>query len=97
MTPNQDIAFIQCDSPLKQGSYRGLAATANTFARESAMDELAAGLDLDPLEFRLRNLKEPCAAGGSRRNTDHRHRPSNRQCNIRRNRETNEIHADGPR
>jgi isoquinoline 1-oxidoreductase len=43
--------------PLRQGSYRALAATANHFARESHMDELAHQLKLDPLEFRLRNLK----------------------------------------
>lgn len=44
--------------PLRQGSYRGLAATANHFARESFMDELAGQVKLDPLEFRLRNLKD---------------------------------------
>jgi isoquinoline 1-oxidoreductase len=42
--------------PLRQGSYRGLAATANHFARESFMDELAHQAKLDPLEFRRRNL-----------------------------------------
>jgi len=45
-------------SPLRQGSYRGLAATANHFARESYMDELATAAKLDPLEFRLRNAKD---------------------------------------
>ncbi|QJE99388.1 molybdopterin-dependent oxidoreductase [Luteolibacter luteus] len=45
-------------SPLRQGSYRGLAAAANGFARESAMDELAAAAGIDPLEFRLKNLKD---------------------------------------
>lgn len=49
--------YHPCDSPLRQGSYRGLAATANTFARESIMDDLALKLKLDPLEFRMRNLK----------------------------------------
>ena len=44
--------------PLRQGSYRGLAATANHFARESFMDELAHHAKLDPLEFRLKNLKD---------------------------------------
>lgn len=44
-------------SPLRQGSYRGLASAANCFARESVMDELAAAAGIDPLEFRLRNLK----------------------------------------
>src|SRR5213076_21401 len=41
---------------LKQGSYRGLAATANHFARESHIDELAHELNMDPLEFRLKNI-----------------------------------------
>jgi nicotinate dehydrogenase subunit B len=45
-------------SPLRQGSYRGLAATANHFVRESYMDELAAAAKLDPLEFRLKNAKD---------------------------------------
>lgn len=49
--------FIEVSSPpLVQGSYRGLAATANHFARESAMDELAHGAGMDPLEFRMKNL-----------------------------------------
>lgn len=45
-------------APLRQGSYRALAATANTFARESFMDELAAALAVDPLEYRLRHLAD---------------------------------------
>jgi len=55
---NQRIQFHPCDSPLRQGSYRGLAATANHFARESHMDELAHAAQLDPLEFRRRNLTD---------------------------------------
>jgi isoquinoline 1-oxidoreductase len=55
--PNQRIVFHPTRSPLRQGSYRALAATANHFARESHMDELAHVLDIDPLEFRMRNLK----------------------------------------
>jgi isoquinoline 1-oxidoreductase len=43
---------------LRQGSYRGLAATANHFARESYMDELAHTAKLDPLEFRLKNARD---------------------------------------
>lgn len=45
-------------SPLRQGSYRGLAATANHFARESYMDELAHSIQMDPLEFRLKNARD---------------------------------------
>ena len=56
--PNQKIEFHPSQSPLRQGSYRSLAAAANHFARESHMDELARELKLDPLEFRRRNLKD---------------------------------------
>ena len=56
--PHQRIEFHPSDSPLRQGSYRGLAATANFFARESHMDELAHELRIDPLDFRLQNLKD---------------------------------------
>jgi nicotinate dehydrogenase subunit B len=56
--PHQRIEFHQADSPLRQGSYRGLAATANHFARETHMDEVASALGMDPLEFRLTNLKD---------------------------------------
>jgi isoquinoline 1-oxidoreductase len=55
--PNQRIVFHETDSPLRQGSYRALAATANHFARESHMDELAHTVKMDSLEFRLKNLK----------------------------------------
>jgi isoquinoline 1-oxidoreductase len=55
---NKRIQFHRMDSPLRQGSYRGLAATANVFARESIMNDLATELKIDPLQFRLKNLKE---------------------------------------
>jgi nicotinate dehydrogenase subunit B len=55
--PHQRIRFHPADTPLRQGSYRSLAAAANHFARESHMDELAHELGMDPLEFRLKNLK----------------------------------------
>jgi len=55
---NQSIQFHPARSPLRQGSYRALAATANHFARESHMDDLAHLVKMDPLEFRLKNLKE---------------------------------------
>jgi isoquinoline 1-oxidoreductase len=56
--PNQRIVFHATNSPLRQGSYRALAATANHFARESHMDEIAHAVKMDPLEFRLKNLKD---------------------------------------
>ena len=48
---------VGSDSPLRQGSYRCLGATANNFARESFMDELAAAARTDPLAFRLAHLE----------------------------------------
>jgi CO/xanthine dehydrogenase Mo-binding subunit len=56
---NQLVQFHPAKSPLRQGSYRGLAATANHFARESHMDELAHSIGMDPLEFRMKNLTDP--------------------------------------
>ncbi len=56
--PNQRIQYHPANSPLRQGSYRGLAATANHFARESHMDEIAHELGMDPLEFRLKNISD---------------------------------------
>jgi isoquinoline 1-oxidoreductase len=53
---NRRVEFHPSDSPLRQGSYRGLAATANHFAREMHVDELAHVLGMDPLQFRLKNL-----------------------------------------
>jgi isoquinoline 1-oxidoreductase len=50
---------IESNPPLRHGSYRALAATGNTFARESFMDEMAAAAGADPLEFRLAHLKDP--------------------------------------
>ncbi len=51
--------FVQSDSPMRQGSYRALAATANNFARECFMDELAAAAGRGVLEFRLAHLDSP--------------------------------------
>ena len=56
--PNQKTEFHQAHSPLRQGSYRALASTANHFARESHIDELARLVKLDPLGFRLKNLQD---------------------------------------
>jgi nicotinate dehydrogenase subunit B len=56
--PNQRLEFQPAASPLPQGSYRALAATANHFARESHMDELANALGADPLALRLRHLQD---------------------------------------
>ena len=58
--PNPVAQYHEWSSPpLTQGSYRGLASTANHFARETHMDELAHELGMDPLAFRLKNISDP--------------------------------------
>ena len=49
--------YVASKPPLRHGSYRGLAATANNFAREGFMDELAVAAGADPLDFRLAHLE----------------------------------------
>jgi isoquinoline 1-oxidoreductase len=56
--PHQRIAYHPALSPLRQGSYRALAATANTYARETHMDELAHALGVDALAFRLAHARD---------------------------------------
>jgi nicotinate dehydrogenase subunit B len=55
-TPNVRIAVADAESPLNAGSYRSLGCAANHFAREVHIDEIAATLDMDPVELRLMNL-----------------------------------------
>src|SRR5678810_1384856 len=50
--------YVSSNTPLKQGSYRGLAATANVFARECSMTDLARLVGMDALDFRLKNLDD---------------------------------------
>jgi isoquinoline 1-oxidoreductase len=58
-TPNVRIAVADSESPMRAGSYRSLGCAANHFAREVHIDEIAASLDMDPVEFRLQNLDHP--------------------------------------
>ena len=55
---NQKIEFHPVESPLRQGSYRALASTANVFARECQINDMANAVKIDPVEFRLKNLKD---------------------------------------
>lgn len=57
--PGQISEFHLTDSPLRQGSYRALAACANHFARECHMDELAHAAGLNPAAFRDKNATDP--------------------------------------
>ncbi|MGV3518072.1 molybdopterin cofactor-binding domain-containing protein [Luteitalea sp.] len=54
--PNVRTQFHAAESPLRQGSYRGLASTANHHAREMHMDAIARALGADAVEYRLRHL-----------------------------------------
>jgi CO/xanthine dehydrogenase Mo-binding subunit len=49
------------EMPLRTSALRTLGGYANVFALESFMDEMARGAGVDPLEFRLRHLKDPRA------------------------------------
>lgn len=44
--------------PFATGPWRAPGANSNTFARESQIDIMAAKAGIDPLEFRLQNLKD---------------------------------------
>jgi isoquinoline 1-oxidoreductase len=54
--PHYWCGFHRSPSALRQGAYRSLAAVANTFARETHVEELAALAGEDSVEFRLRNI-----------------------------------------
>jgi len=54
--PNIFVQSKTCRAPVREGSYRAVAAPANLFARESFMDELAHAAKTDPIEFRLRHI-----------------------------------------
>jgi len=49
------------EMPMRTSALRTLGAYANVFALESFMDELAVAAGADPVEFRLRHMKEPRA------------------------------------
>jgi nicotinate dehydrogenase subunit B len=50
-------------SPFWTGPLRSPARLQNTFAHESFMDELASSIKADPVEFRLRHLRDPRLIG----------------------------------
>jgi CO/xanthine dehydrogenase Mo-binding subunit len=60
--PSQKITlhFIT-DMPIRTSALRTLGAYANVFALESFMDEVALAAGADPVEFRLRHMKDPRA------------------------------------
>lgn len=60
--PGQNVTtnFIT-DMPVRVSSTRGLGAYANVVAIESFLDELAFASGIDPVEYRLRFMKDPRA------------------------------------
>ena len=60
--PSQRIVLHYLpETPLRTSALRTLGAYANVFALESFIDELAAAAGADPVEFRLRHMKDPRA------------------------------------
>lgn len=56
---NQRVVHHVLDRlPIRTGTLRAIGAFLNTFAIECFMDELAHSAGLDPVEFRLRHLKD---------------------------------------
>ena len=55
----QVIAHWLKDAPLRPAPLRSPGKPANCFAVEAFCDELAAAAGIDPVEFRLRGLKDP--------------------------------------
>jgi putative selenate reductase molybdopterin-binding subunit len=52
-------AYAVYTNTLPAGAFRGYGLSQTVFAVESAMDELARALSLDPFEFRRRNIVQP--------------------------------------
>ncbi|MGA8401665.1 MAG: molybdopterin cofactor-binding domain-containing protein, partial [Stellaceae bacterium] len=55
------IHHLVAETPVRTSSLRGLGATINVFAIESAMDELAERAGMDPVDYRLWVLQDPRA------------------------------------
>ena len=60
--PSQKVLLhYVTDMPIRTSALRGLGAYANVFALESFIDEMALAAGADPVEFRLRHMKDPRA------------------------------------
>jgi len=53
------VEYIRHDTTVPVGYWRSVGMSINTFAVESAVDELAAAIGADPIQFRLANLDDP--------------------------------------
>lgn len=59
MVPNLDLAWFALDFPLPRGNWRAPGHTANAFAVQSFLDEIAHATRQDPLKLRLALLGAP--------------------------------------
>jgi nicotinate dehydrogenase subunit B len=60
--PNLKVSkHLILESPLRTSALRTLGGYGNVFALESFMDEMALAAGADPVEFRLRHMKDPRA------------------------------------
>jgi CO/xanthine dehydrogenase Mo-binding subunit len=56
---SESVLTHTIQSPFFTGPLRSPSRLQNTFAHESFMDELAAGVGADPIDYRLRHLSDP--------------------------------------
>jgi CO/xanthine dehydrogenase Mo-binding subunit len=56
--PSKRLQLYNYDGPLRTSALRGLGAYGNIFALESFIDELALMAEMDPFDFRLKNLED---------------------------------------
>ena len=60
--PNLHVGLTRItDMPIRTSALRGLGALINVWSIESVMDELAERAGVDPVEYRLRHLRDPRA------------------------------------
>jgi isoquinoline 1-oxidoreductase subunit beta len=53
------VEYIRHDATIPVGYWRSVGMSINTFAVECAIDELAAAIGADPIQFRLDNIDDP--------------------------------------
>jgi isoquinoline 1-oxidoreductase subunit beta len=55
--PSMRVDYVPVDSPVPSGSWRAVDYPSRVYARESFIDEIAAALGKDPLQFRVELLQ----------------------------------------